>query len=142
MFGVQRVKHISSYLALLVLSACSQSLCSDERRVKDAVVHEMISWFSAGVQRYAQDCGTPPTTDQGLPALVTDPGIPGWRGPYLDPPVVRLDPWGTAFRYRLIGTNFVIHSAGPDKKFDTRDDIWEDAEPYGAANAAYAASLT
>lgn len=40
------------------------------------------------------------------------------------------DPWGSPYRYSSIGTpistdqHFIIQSPGPDKRFDTGDDIW------------------
>jgi hypothetical protein len=35
-----------------------------------------------------------------------------------------LDPWGTPYKIGIVGkTNFVIRSAGPNKKFDEKDDI-------------------
>ena len=34
-----------------------------------------------------------------------------------------VDPWGTVFRYRLVYGRPVVDSAGPDKRFDTADDI-------------------
>lgn len=33
------------------------------------------------------------------------------------------DAWGTAIRYKAIEKSFVVVSAGPDKKFDSKDDI-------------------
>jgi hypothetical protein len=35
-----------------------------------------------------------------------------------------LDFWGTPFQYKILtGTNFIIHSAGPNKNFGDADDI-------------------
>jgi hypothetical protein len=33
------------------------------------------------------------------------------------------DPWGTPFRFRIIDGRPVVDSAGPDRKFDTPDDV-------------------
>jgi type II secretory pathway pseudopilin PulG len=33
------------------------------------------------------------------------------------------DPWGTPFRFRIIGGHAVVDSAGKDRKFDTSDDV-------------------
>jgi hypothetical protein len=38
------------------------------------------------------------------------------------------DPWGTAFRYRVTGDGlrgFEVRSTGPDRRFDTADDVVE-----------------
>jgi hypothetical protein len=38
-------------------------------------------------------------------------------------PSWKLDPWRTPYRYRMVPGGFVITSAGPDKTFNTADDI-------------------
>ena len=50
--------------------------------------------------------------------------------PNLNPPRVHfvarkdtMDAWGTQIRFRSVGTNFSFTAAGPDKVFDTQDDI-------------------
>lgn len=64
-----------------------------------------------------------PTTDQGLSALVTDPGnTKKWRGPYIEEEKLK-DPWGNEFQYESDGRTFKIISSGPDKDFGTEDDI-------------------
>lgn len=68
-------------------------------------------------------CESPPSTAQGLNALITNPGIANWQGPYLDPPLLATDAWGTPLRYRLMGKKMAVDSAGPDGQFDTTDDI-------------------
>jgi general secretion pathway protein G len=59
-----------------------------------------------------------PTSDEGLQALVTNPGqtsAPNWkRGGYL--PRIPLDPWNNAYQYEYPGTrgDFDIYSLGAD----------------------------
>lgn len=55
----------------------------------------------AAAERYRADCGDYPTVSQGLNALVSDPGVNGWRGPYVRQ--APLDPWGRPFVYRRAG---------------------------------------
>ncbi|RKQ88623.1 type II secretion system protein [Brockia lithotrophica] len=63
----------------------------------------------------------------GLPQTFA-PGF-AWRGPYLSPPKdVLRDAWGTPLRFVLVdeGTSnerLVVTSAGPDREFDTEDDL-------------------
>ena len=70
------------------------------------------------LQSYRIDSGRFPTASQGLAALVTQPtGETRWRGPYLQGEVP-LDPWGTAYQYRLPGSNgrdFELLSHGRDR---------------------------
>ena len=67
---------------------------------------------------YRIDVGGYPTTQQGLQALVRNPGnVPGWRGPYLDAKTVPLDPWNNAYAYRSPGEHgaYDLYSLGSDK---------------------------
>ena len=67
---------------------------------------------------------TYPSEAEGLEALVTDPGIPNWHGPYLKHDKVEFrDPWGNPLRYRSDGSSVDLSSAGPDGVFDTDDDL-------------------
>jgi general secretion pathway protein G len=84
--------------------------------------------LSLALDLFEQDVGRYPTTDEGLGALVQNPGIPGWKGPYLKGGL-KPDPWGTPYSYGLqvdeAGNNYVVTSAGPDLQFGTEDDVEE-----------------
>jgi general secretion pathway protein G len=73
---------------------------------------------------YQVDTGVSPTESQGLKALLTDPGVDGWAGPYLESKdnLPSPDPWGNQFRYTLADGKPKIDSAGADGKFGTEDD--------------------
>lgn len=66
---------------------------------------------------YRLDTGAYPTTQQGLQALVRDPGVRGWRGPYLDAASVPVDPWGSPYVYRspAEGRPYDLVSLGADR---------------------------
>jgi general secretion pathway protein G len=67
---------------------------------------------------YRLDTGSYPTTQQGLQALIRDPGgVRGWRGPYLDAASVPLDPWGNPYVYKSPGERgpFDLLSLGADR---------------------------
>jgi general secretion pathway protein G len=67
---------------------------------------------------YRLDTGSYPTTQQGLQALIRDPGgVRGWRGPYLDAASVPLDPWGNAYVYKSPGERgpYDLLSLGSDR---------------------------
>ncbi|MFO1035948.1 MAG: type II secretion system major pseudopilin GspG [Geminicoccaceae bacterium] len=77
-----------------------------------------IDGFKSSLDLYRLDTGGYPTTQQGLGALVKNPGgIAGWRGPYLDSPNLPADPWGNPYIYRAPGEHgpFDIYSLGSDK---------------------------
>jgi len=83
-----------------------------------------INALRGAVQEFAADCGAPPSTERGLQALMLDPGIPGWAGPYLrgESQEIFLDLWSTPFHYESDGSTFSIRSAGKDGTFGTDDD--------------------
>lgn len=67
----------------------------------DTAEVQLQQLYSA-VQLYTIDVGAPPSTDDGLKALVAAPsGADAWGGPYLDGDSVPLDPWGNAYLYEL-----------------------------------------
>jgi general secretion pathway protein G len=80
-----------------------------------------IQTFSLALNSYYTDCGSFPTTEQGLDALwekpSSSPSPEGWRGPYLDH-AVPLDPWDNEYVYSTDnvphGLPFEIMSHGPD----------------------------
>lgn len=73
-----------------------------------------LEWFRAHCKRY-------PTDEEGLRALVRNPGVPGWRGYYVDqlPP----DPWGHPYRYCCTNDSVRLWGSGPDGLDGSADDI-------------------
>ena len=68
---------------------------------------------------YRLEVGRYPTTDEGLQALVEDPGsVNNWNGPYLKKTQVPRDPWGFDYLYRSPGEHgaFDIWSLGSDNQ--------------------------
>ena len=78
------------------------------------VIRTALEWFYTHCKRY-------PTTEEGLRALVRNPGIKEWQGYYLEalPP----DLWGHPFQYSSDTRELVLYSSGPDGKPGTEDDI-------------------
>ena len=93
-------------------------------RTKDANVkaaRTQISSFKTALQLYALDNGQPPTTQQGLEALIvaptSSPRPRNWMKPYLDLTSIQPDPWGNPYQYSAPGPNgedFFILSYGAD----------------------------
>ena len=76
-----------------------------------------IQNIDSALQLYKLDVGRFPTPDEGLGALVTaPPTAPGWNGPYLQKPSAVVDPWGSAYLYRIPGKHgeFDVYSLGSD----------------------------
>jgi general secretion pathway protein G len=76
------------------------------------------------LQRYKLDNNKYPTTEQGLKALLTNPGgdVKNWRGPYTEDNKIN-DPWGVEFQYESDGRTVKMTSGGVDQTMGTEDDI-------------------
>ena len=83
-----------------------------------------IKSFDGTIDQFKLDTGAiPPTLD----ALVTNPGIAKWNGPYLKgQSSIPMDPWGHPYIYKIPGDNgreYDIISAGPNGQPGDADDI-------------------
>ena len=74
-----------------------------------------IRRLMTAVEHYKTDCGRYPSPASALDALVHDPSVAGWRGPYPDGEVPA-DPWGRAFVYRSDNLQSEVVSYGADGK--------------------------
>lgn len=60
--------------------------------------------FEQALEIYMLDTGKFPSTEQGLEALVKDPGdVSGWNGSYLRRNDLPQDPWNNDYQYRFPG---------------------------------------
>ena len=71
------------------------------------------------------NCGVFPSREQGLRALIENPGLDSWEGPYIEEASLLADPWGSPYRYSPLPNGFEIASAGPDAHFGSGDDLTE-----------------
>jgi len=92
-----------------------------------AATRATLQALLTAAQVFEVDMGSYPSS---LDELVKNPGTGNWKGPYIKvaqwSPV---DAWGTAIRYSLSEGNTaspVFTSAGPDRTFDTADDLRSD----------------
>lgn len=84
-----------------------------------------ISNIEGQLDIFEQDCGRYPTSEEGLTALVQNPGnVQGWQGPYLKR--LNMDPWGHPYVYVSPGVHNTsgidLYSVGPDGR-EGNDDI-------------------
>ncbi len=78
-----------------------------------------IKNFESALELYYLDTGSYPTTEEGLPALLTRPGdATVWNGPYVKNGGLFLDAWSMPYQYRSPADDkpFQILSFGRDKK--------------------------
>ena len=71
---------------------------------KQKTAKTQIEMLMTALDAYRLDMGTYPSTQEGLEALVENPGSDNWDGPYLAKEVP-LDPWGNPYNYENPGTH-------------------------------------
>jgi len=104
-----------------------------ERETRRGVAEHALVLAQGSLVNFRLHCDRFPSSSEGLSALLKDPGLKGWHGPYdlLGVPGKQLlDPWGNAFRYSVRDDVAAVVSAGPDATFDTEDDMKVTAKPY------------
>jgi type II secretion system protein G len=103
--------------------SCTQSACT---RYGSALT--TVNALHIAMYMFREDCGRYPTEKEGLTVLVVNPGSTNWQGPYLNREILPFDPWGNRFVYHLSNGEPVIVSAGPDRVFKTKDDVYKDSQ--------------
>lgn len=86
-----------------------------ESKSKTAMVQ--IEDLSAALDMYRLDTGHYPSTEEGLAALIEEPGgVKGWNGPYLRKNKIPQDPWNEDYVYQSPGRHgrFDLYSLGGD----------------------------
>ncbi|MEW6117913.1 MAG: type II secretion system major pseudopilin GspG [Nitrospirota bacterium] len=83
---------------------------------KAAAAKAQIELLGQALDQYRLDVGDYPTTQQGLSALQTNPGVERWEGPYLKKKEVPVDPWGRPYIYQSPGEHgeYDLYSYGRD----------------------------
>ena len=94
---------VLAILGLLVAIATPQVIKYLGRAKVDTAriqIHDM----STALDMFLVDVGRYPTQQEGLQALVQNPGaLATWHGPYLKS--LPADPWGQPYQYRIPGSN-------------------------------------
>jgi general secretion pathway protein G len=83
---------------------------------KQAAAKAQVALLEQALDQMRLDVGRYPTSQEGLSALVTNPGnIDNWDGPYLKKALPN-DPWGKPYSYQCPGTHgeFDLSSNGRD----------------------------
>ena len=85
---------------------------------KRQIAKTQIEMLETALDAFKLDVGRYPTTEEGLKALVENPGVEGWDGPYLKKKKIPKDPWGREYIYRCPGEHgdYDLLSYGADGK--------------------------
>lgn len=86
-----------------------------EKKGRVQAARVQIELLGQALDQFRLDTGKYPTTAEGLNALISNPGSPGWDGPYLKKGIP-LDPWGRPYIYQSPGTygDYDLYSYGAD----------------------------
>jgi general secretion pathway protein G len=82
---------------------------------KQSAAKAQIELLGQALDQLRLDVGRYPSTQEGLNALMVNPGIEKWEGPYLKKELP-VDPWGRAYLYQQPGTHgeYDLYSLGSD----------------------------
>jgi general secretion pathway protein G len=85
---------------------------------KEAAAKAQIELLGQALDQYRLDVGDYPTSEQGLNALLQNPGVEKWQGPYLKKNIIPLDPWSRPYTYKQPGDHgeYDLFSYGRDGK--------------------------
>src|SRR5262245_51021845 len=73
------------------------------------ITKNRITVTRAGLYDYARDCSSFPSAQQGLVALINNPGMDGWKGPYVTDDEI-VDSWGNQLRFNVVGNRVEVWS--------------------------------
>ncbi len=102
----------------LLAALVGPKLFSKVGKAKIKTAKAQIALLETALDEFRLDVGRYPTTEEGLKALVENPGVKGWDGPYLKKKKVPLDPWGNPYHYKCPGEHgeYDLYSLGRDGK--------------------------
>lgn len=130
-FGYGLRSGMSMIEIMIVISLIGILMTFIVRNVMDSAEHAKadqakiaMNMLVQDLQRYRLDNNKYPTTEQGLNALITNPGgdARNWRGPYTESNKIN-DPWQNPFQYESDGRTIKMISGGSDGQVGTADDV-------------------
>lgn len=99
----------------LLATLVAPGLIKQLGKSQQSAAKSQVASLETGLDKFRLDTGRYPTTQEGLEALVTDPGVDNWDGPYVKRSLLK-DPWGRPYHYEHPGTHgdIDIYSYGRD----------------------------
>ncbi len=106
-------------MIVLLASLVGPKLFPKLGKGKQSAAKAQISMIEQALDHFRLDVGRYPTTQEGLKALVENPGSPKWEGSYLKKGLP-MDPWDQPYQYIAPGKNgeYDLFSYGRDGKQD------------------------
>ena len=102
----------------LLASLVGPKLFGKLGQAKQKTAKAQIEMLMAALDVYRLDVGAYPSQQEGLNALVNNPGIQEWVGPYLAKAQLPQDPWKHPYLYQVPGQHGEVDivSLGGDNK--------------------------
>jgi len=101
----------------LIAAVVTPTILSQLGRAKAKTASLQLDSTAATLTMFREDTGRFPTETEGLVALVQDPGVAGWTGPYLKSEKGINDPWNRKLVYKLDSDDqATLTSLGADGK--------------------------
>lgn len=123
-----------------------ETMIENAARASSDLAKKELRVLRLAFELFERNCGRYPTTQEGLMALLNNPGIPTWKGPYVL--FTRPDPWKHPYQYSCTNNVLRLYSCGPDQLPDTSDDIIpgdpspKDMADYGLTNTTSSPALS
>jgi general secretion pathway protein G len=140
-FTLMEMIIVLTIIALLVALAMN-TLTGVGDTAKEEAAAANVSALKTALYSYQLECGSLPTTEQGLKALWTKPTVEPipdrWHAQFTEDQGT--DPWGHPYQYLNPGKHnpdsFDVYSMGSDGLPDTKDDIgnWKSTDSSSSSN--------
>jgi hypothetical protein len=92
-------------LLIEVIARYGNTAEATEARQRLTALNETVNnWYKTGLSGFRSDCGRPPTEKEGLIALIDNPGLKCWGGPYLPDIFAPMKPEYNAQTGEITGT--------------------------------------
>ena len=110
----------------LLVGRMNMSTQVSKRPTREMRAEKELHALRIALERFREDCGRYPTVEEGLRALVLNPGgVTNWGGHrgrhYVN--IVKPDPWRMPYVYTVTNTAVVLFSRGADTRPNTPDDL-------------------
>jgi general secretion pathway protein G len=125
-FTLVEIMLVVAIIGILAALVIPKIAGKSEQARETAAYANIKGGIKSALDQYDVDMGFYP---QSLQDLLTAPGknAAHWHGPYFDPAVLPVDPWGNPYQYAYPGkhnpTGYDLWSAGADGKSGDADDI-------------------
>lgn len=114
---------ILAIIGVLFAIKTDRAFNQSHKAPKEVKAEKEVSVLFVALKNFKKEIGRYPTEEEGLKALVLNPGSTYWTHEFVS--IVRPDPWMESYVYYLTPeTNVVIFSKGKDRVTDTDDDVY------------------